>query len=364
MAQAGLSVTLADAMPSPARKFLMAGKSGLNLTKDEGEAAFRAAYGTGPVLPMIDAFGPVDVMAWAEDLGQALFTGSSGRVFPRAMKASPLLRAWLTRLDGLGVTLQRRWRWTGAPGEAVFDTPEGTVTLNPDVVVMALGGGSWARLGSDGVWADRMGDRVAPFQPSNMGLLVDWSDKMQDHAGEPVKPLRLRAGDVDVAGEIVVTQRGLEGGGLYAVSRAVREGAALTLDLLPDLSVEAVRARLARKRGKASLSTHLRKTLGLPAVKRALMYEFGRPLPDDLAPLLKALPVAHNGPPPIDEAISTAGGLRFGALTGGLMLRDVPGWYACGEMLDWDAPTGGYLLTACLATGRWAGRYAAERALR
>ncbi|KNG93560.1 TIGR03862 family flavoprotein [Pseudaestuariivita atlantica] len=364
MAGAGLAVTVADAMPSPARKFLMAGKSGLNLTKDESGDAVLAAYHGAGVTPMVAQFGPIEVMEWAEDLGQALFVGSSGRVFPKAMKASPLLRAWLARLDGMGVVLNRRWRWIGAPGEALFDTPEGEVRLERDVVVMALGGASWARLGSDGKWAARMGDRVAPFQPSNMGLLVDWSDKMAEHAGTPVKPLRLSAGDVSLPGEIVITARGIEGGGLYAVSRPVREGATLTLDLMPDLSVDAVRARLARKRGKASLSTHLRKTLGLPAVKRALMYEFGRPLPDELAPLLKALPVAHKGPPPMDEAISTAGGLRFDALTGGLMLRDVPGWYACGEMLDWEAPTGGYLLTACLATGRWAGRHAAARALR
>ncbi|MGR3502665.1 TIGR03862 family flavoprotein [Pseudaestuariivita sp.] len=359
LAGEGFAVTVADAMPSPARKFLMAGKSGLNLTKDESLEACLAAYPDPEVRPMVQAFGPVEVMHWAEELDQPLFTGSSGRVFPRAMKASPLLRAWLARLDTLGVRLQRRWRWMGLPGEALFETPDGQVRLQPTVTVLALGGASWKRLGSDGAWTERFPDDAAPFQPANMGLCLGWSDKMAEHVGVPVKPLALQAGDVRDTGEVVITQSGLEGGGVYAVSRAVREGAALTLDLLPDLSEGAIRQRLARKRGKASLSTHLRKTLNLPAVKRSLLYEFGRPLPDDLAPLLKALPVRHDGFPDIDGAISTAGGLRFDALTPGLMLKDQPGWFACGEMLDWEAPTGGYLITACLATGRWAARHAA-----
>lgn len=363
MARGGLSVTVAEAKPSPARKFLMAGKSGLNLTKEEPFEAFIAAYGeAAPHLrPMLEAFGPQDVVGWAEGLGQEMFTGTTGRVFPRAMKASPLLRAWLARLDGLGVTLQRRWRWTGWTDSALsFETPEGRTELQPEVTILACGGASWARLGSDGAWAEHVPKSVlSPFQPANMGFRVNWSDHMARHFGQPVKGVALRAGDLTSRGEFVLSMRGIEGGGVYAVSKPVREGAELTLDLVPELSPEAVRQRLARPRGKASLSNHLRKVLRLNPVKQALLMEFGRPLPDDLAPLLKALPLRHAGPRPMDEAISTAGGLRFEALDANLMLRDRPGTFAAGEMLDWEAPTGGYLLTACLATGRWAGRAAA-----
>lgn len=363
MARGGLSVTVAEAKPSPARKFLMAGKSGLNLTKEEPFEAFIAAYGeAAPHLrPMLEAFGPQDVVGWAEGLGQEMFTGTSGRVFPRAMKASPLLRAWLARLDGLGVTLQRRWRWSGWTDNALsFETPEGRTGLQPQVTILACGGASWARLGSDGAWAEHVSQSVlSPFQPANMGFRVNWSDHMARHFGQPVKGVALRAGDLTSRGEFVLSMRGIEGGGVYAVSKPVREGAELTLDLVPELSPEAVRQRLARPRGKASLSNHLRKVLRLNPVKQALLMEFGRPLPDDLAPLLKALPLRHAGPRPMDEAISTAGGLRFEALAANLMLNDRPGTFAAGEMLDWEAPTGGYLLTACLATGRWAGRAAA-----
>lgn len=362
LARAGLSVTLAEAKPSPARKFLMAGKSGLNLTKAEEFRRFLAQYGdAAPRLrPMLEAFGPNEVQHWAEVLGQPLFTGSTGRVFPKAMKASPLLRAWLAELEGMGVILHRHWRWTGWDGAALlFDTPEGPRTLCPDVTVLACGGASWARLGSDGAWAAHLPGLTAPFQPANMGFAVAWSAPMRRHFGQPVKGIALHAGDSRSRGEIVLSERGIEGGGLYAVSRAMREGAPLTLDLLPDWSEEAIRARLARPRGKASMGTHLRKALRLDPVKQALLMEFARPLPDDPAPLLKALPIQHAGPRPMDEAISTAGGLRFDALDDGLMLRDRPGVFAAGEMLDWEAPTGGYLLTACLATGRWAGRAAA-----
>ncbi|MCI2400173.1 TIGR03862 family flavoprotein [Aliiroseovarius subalbicans] len=364
LAQAGVAVTMIEAKPSPARKFLMAGKSGLNLTKDEPLEAFLNHFGDAEHMRDIVAeFGPGAVQAWARNLGQPVFTGSSGRVFPDVMKASPLLRAWLARLDGLGVTLRTRWRWTGWDGAALsFDTPEGMRFETPDVVVLALGGASWARLGSDGHWADLLaanGVALTPFQPANVGLSVDWSDHMARHFGAPVKAVRVRAGEVSVRGEFVVSARGLEGSAIYAVSRPVREGAALCLDLCPDLSLEQVRARLAKPRGKASMANHLRKALRLDPVRIALLNEFGRPLPDDLAPLLKALPVRHAGLRPMDEAISTAGGVRFDAVDPGLMLNAVPGVFVCGEMLDWEAPTGGYLITGCLATGRHAGRAAA-----
>jgi uncharacterized flavoprotein (TIGR03862 family) len=363
LAQAGHKVSVAEAKPSPARKFLMAGKSGLNLTKDEAFEGVLAAYGdAGPALrPMLEAFGPQDVMAWAEGLGQPLFTGSTGRVFPEAMKASPLLRAWMARLEGQGVRLNCRWRWAGWDGDSVLmDTPEGRQGLTPDVTVLACGGASWARLGSDGAWAAHLPRDVAPFKPANMGFQLAWSEHMRRYFGTPVKGVALHAGKALSRGEVVISQRGIEGGGIYSVSQAMREGAPLVLDLLPDLDLATVRQRLARPRRKDSLKNHLRKALKLDPVKQALVMEFARPLPEDLAPVLKALPIAHQGPRPMDEAISTAGGLRFEALDKSLMLRDRPGTFAAGEMLDWEAPTGGYLLTACLATGLWAGRHAAE----
>lgn len=364
LARAGLSVVVAEAKPSPARKFLMAGKSGLNLTKDEPLEAFLTQYGDRPQLrDIVAGFGPDAVQDWARELGQAVFTGSSGRVFPEVMKASPLLRAWLGRLERLGVTLKTRWRWTGWEGDALrFETPEGAVTQRPDVTILALGGASWARLGSDGSWAKWLTERgvaLAPFKPANAGLVVDWSDHMSRHFGAPVKAASLRAGARVLRGEFVISTRGLEGSAIYAVCADVRDGAGLTLDLCPDLSADEIRARLA-KRGKASLANHLRKALKLDPARLGLLNEFGRPFPDDLAGLLKALPVRHAGLRPMDEAISTAGGVCFETLDGGLMLRDLPGVFACGEMLDWEAPTGGYLLTACLATGRYAGRAAAR----
>ena len=363
LARGGCRVTVAEARPSPARKLLMAGKSGLNLTKDEPFETFLAAYGpdAAHLHPMLAAFGPAEVMDWARALGQEVFTGSSGRVFPVAMKASPLLRAWLRRLEGLGVTLRTRWRWTGGAG---FDTPDGPVTLAPAVTVLACGGASWARLGSDGAWATHLpaGD-LSPFRPANMGFLIAWSDRMARHFGAPVKNVVLRAGGTTVRAEFTLSSRGIEGGGIYAVSREMRDGAHLTLDLLPDLDADEIHTRLARRRSKESLGNALRKYLKLDPAKQALLMEFARPLPADPAALIKALPVPHLGPRPMDEAISTAGGLCFDALDEGLMLRHRPGTFACGEMLDWEAPTGGYLLTACLATGRWAGRHAAERVI-
>jgi uncharacterized flavoprotein (TIGR03862 family) len=314
---------------------------------------------------MLWAFGPAEVQDWARELGQEVFTGSSGRVFPVAMKASPLLRAWMGRLGGLGVDLRLRHRWAGwGDGGLRFETPAGGVVLRPGVTVLALGGASWARLGSDGAWAplvEARGVAVAPFAPANAGLRVDWSAPMARHFGAPVKSVALCAGAARVRAECVVSARGLEGGGIYAVSRAMREGAALALDLAPDRSEAALAARLSAPRGTESLGNHLRKRLGLDPVKLGLLMEFGRPLPEGqaLARLVKALPVRHAGLRPMDEAISTAGGVRWEAVDDGLMLRALPGVFVAGEMLDWEAPTGGYLLTGCLATGRWAGRAAA-----
>lgn len=360
---AGLPVVVAEAKPSVARKFLMAGKSGLNLTKDEPCVPFLKNFAEAALhlRPMLEAFGPQDAIAWAEALGQEMFTGSTGRVFPKVMKASPLLRNWLAQLATQGVEIRTRHRWVDLQDGYVFETPLGLVTLRPEVVVLACGGASWARLGSDGAWAGVAGLPVAPFQPANMGFEIDWSTHVAKHFGAPVKSVALVAGDQRVRGEFVISESGIEGGGVYAVSKALREGAELTLDLVPDLSLDAVRVRLAKPRGKASLSNYLRKTLKLDAVKQALLMEFGRPLPDDLATVLKRLPVGLKGPKPMDQAISTAGGLPFEALDDALMVKDRPGVFAAGEMLDWEAPTGGYLLTGCLATGRWAGLSAAKR---
>ena len=363
LSRAGHRVLLAEAMPSAGRKFLMAGKSGLNLTKSEEIEPFIGHYaGSLPELAAaVRSFGPEEISAWAEGLGQELFTGSTGRVFPKVMKASPLLRAWLGRLAERGVDLRTRWRWTGWEGDAlVFDTPEGAVRVAADVTVLALGGASWRRLGSDGAWRDTLlhdGHAVAAFRPANVGFRVVWSDHMHRYAGQPVKGTRLTSGDLTSRGEWVVTQSGMEGGGVYEVSRAVRDGSPLFVDLVPDLSAGNVESRLARPRGKASLSNHLRKALGLSPVARGLLMEWGRPLPDDparLAALIKALPARLDGPLDMDGAISTAGGVSGEALNV-WMLRGRPGTFVAGEMLDWEAPTGGYLLTACLATGRAAG---------
>ena len=359
LAIAGLSVLVADAMPSVGRKFLMAGKSGLNITKAEPEADFIKVY---PALmaDAIAAFGPKEVMAWTTELGQPMFTGSTGRVFPKAMKASPWLCAWVARLGGMGVTFRTRWHWDGwDSGALVFNTPDGPVNILPKVTVLALGGASWARLGSDGKWAGHLLPDVTPFEPANMGFAVSWSDHMAPHLGKPVKAVALTAGAQTTRGEIVLSKRGIEGGGIYMVSRAMREGDQLHIDLMPDWSLARVRQALAKPRGKSSLTNHLRKVLRFDGVQMALLSEFGRPFPDDLAGLIKALPVRHGGPRPIDEAISTGGGVRFSALTKDLMLKSHPGVFCAGEMLDWEAPTGGYLITGCLATGLMAGRAAA-----
>jgi uncharacterized flavoprotein (TIGR03862 family) len=364
LAAAGRRVLIAEAKPSPARKFLMAGKSGLNITHAGPD--FLTAYPDRWIAPLVSAFGPDAVQNWCRGLGQDLFTGSSDRVFPVAMKASPLLRAWLSRLGTQGVELRTRWRWNGFEDDGfVFEIPEGQTVLNPAVAVLALGGASWARLGSDAAWVPWLATRgvqIAPFQPANMGFKVAWSPHMARFFGQPVKgaALRLSSGERE-RGEFVVSSKGLEGGGLYAVSRALRQGATLRLDLFPDLTVADVAAKLAKARRGDTVAARLRK-LGLAPVTAALVQEWGRPLPDDLAGLLKALPVPLAGPRPLDEAISAAGGVTQAAVTDSLELRALPGVFACGEMLDWEAPTGGYLLTACLATGLAAGQAAARSA--
>lgn len=365
----GHKVLLAEAKPSIGRKFLMAGKSGLNLTKVEERETFMAAYGEAAAVleRMLDAFGPDAVQEWAQGLGQPVFTGSTGRVFPEVMKASPLLRAWLRELTESGVETYTRWRWAGwDEGLALFETPDGQVRVRAKATVLAMGGASWKRLGSDGLWADVLAEKgvnLEPFAPANAGICVDWSPHMAPYMGQPLKNVAIRAGAFASRGEAVISGRGLEGGGIYSVSRGVREGGALTIDLLPDQSFEDVAESLSRPRGKASVSNHLRKRLKLSPVQIALLNEFARPFPDEpmeFASRIKAVPVRHGGLRPMDEAISTAGGVAWQALDDTLMLRELPGVFCAGEMIDWEAPTGGYLLTACLATGRWVGRAASD----
>jgi len=369
LADQGRDVLVIEGKATVGRKLLMAGKSGLNLTKDEPFERFITRYDEAAhwLEPILGAFTNQDVQDWTRALDQEVFTGSSGRVFLRSMKASPLLRAWLGRLDAKSVRFQTRWRWTGWQGDALaFETPDGAKTLTPKVLVLALGGASWPRLGSDGVWREILADKgveIGPFKPANMGFDVNWSSHMARFFGHPVKPAALSVGAQTERGEFVITKNGLEGGGIYAVSKAVRQGGQLVLDLMPDLPQSAITARLERPQGKTSLANHLRKTCRLDPVRIALLQEFARPLPNnavDLAALIKRLPVPLKSARPVTEAISTAGGVARAALDETLMLSALPGVFCAGEMLDWEAPTGGYLLTACLATGRVAGLGAAK----
>ena len=369
LAGQGARVVLAEAMPTPARKFLMAGKSGLNLTKDEPRDVFAARFsGALPRTPgylYMEEFGPAEVMDWARELGIELFSGSTGRVFPVGMKASPLLRGWLGRLDGLGVDLRRRWRWTGFEGDGWrFDTPEGVRVLRMDATVLALGGASWPELGSDAAWVPWLAARgvdIAPFRPANMGFRVNWSAQMARHCGQAVKGVALSAGDLVSRGEWVVTAQGIEGGGIYEVASVLRDGAEAYLDLAPDLSGEELARRFAQAPAKLSVGNRLRRVLGDP-LRAALLMEWGQPLPAEperLAMRAKGLRLRPEGPLGIARAISSAGGIAAESLTGALELRAMPGVFAAGEMLDWEAPTGGYLLTGCLASGRKAGQGAA-----
>jgi uncharacterized flavoprotein (TIGR03862 family) len=361
----GHRVTVTEAMPTFGRKFLMAGKSGLNLTKNEPLEACLEAYGKDAkhLAPTIRAFGPEQVITWAEGLGQAVFTGSSGRVFPKVMKASPLLRAWLARLETAGVTLNTRHKWTGlGDGKALFQTPQGQVAIAYDRLILALGGASWPRLGSNGAWGDILAGLGVPlelFQPSNAALRVAWSVHLHPHFGKPLKAIELRAGDTQGRGEVILSQEGIEGGGIYPFSPAIRDGHPLVMNLAPDRSFADIVKALSRPKGKASLANHLRKSLGLTPEKIALLNEFARPLPSEpeaLAKIIQALPIKHKGLAPLDRAISSVGGVPWEALNDDLSLKSHPNIHCIGEMVDWDAPTGGYLLTACLAMGRWAGK--------
>nr|WP_255528912.1 TIGR03862 family flavoprotein [Roseomonas rosulenta] len=372
-AEAGAAVTVLDHMPSPARKLLIAGRGGLNLTHSEPLERFLDRYGPARdrIAPFIRAFPPEALIAWCEALGQPTFVGSSGRVFPHAMKASPLLRAWLARLAAQGVVLRTRHRWVGfgPDGALRFAAPEGERLERPDACVLALGGASWPRLGSDGGWTALLPDvAIAPLRPANMGFAVAWSEHLRTRfAGTPLKRIALRFGDAGTRGEAMITVQGIEGGAVYALSAPLREAiaaegsATLHIDLRPDIDRDALARRLGTRPAAVTLSNHLRRTGGLAPVAIALVQEAlhaGAPR-DDLAALVKALPVTLTAPFPIARAISSAGGIAWSELDERLMLRRHPGIFACGEMLDWEAPTGGYLLQACFATGRAAGRAAA-----
>jgi uncharacterized flavoprotein (TIGR03862 family) len=379
---AGARVDIYDAMPSVGRKFLMAGKGGLNLTHSEPPEAFLSRYGArrAHLAPLLAGFGPDALRAWARGLGVETFVGSSGRVFPSGMKAAPLLRAWRHRLRAAGVRFHMRNRWSGwDEDEALrFATPQGERAVRADAVVLALGGGSWARLGSTGAWVPLLlarGVRVAPLRPANCGFDVGWSEHFRArYAGQPVKPVVLAHRGPDGVesrqqGEFMVTATGIEGGLIYALSARLRDeieaqGAALLrLDLAPGRDLARLVQELSRGRGSSSMANHLRRRAGIEGVKAGLVREllpaadFADPV--RLAAAIKALPLRLIAPRPLDEAISSAGGVAFDDLDEQLMIRALPGVFCAGEMLDWEAPTGGYLLTACFASGRAAGAGAA-----
>lgn len=383
LAGQGVSVQLFDAMPSVGRKFLLAGRGGLNLTHAEPMEPFVSRYGAraDSIAPLLAAFGPQALRDWAHGLGITTFVGSSGRVFPAEMKAAPLLRAWLQRLRAAGVGLHGRHRWLGwtAEGRLRFATPNGEQLWQADAVVLALGGGSWARLGSDGAWVPLLAQRgvaVQTLKPANCGFEAGWSPHFAEHyAGQPLKTLVLSLTDVQGqilrrAGECMLTASGIEGSLIYALAAPIRDvlaaqgEAILYLDLLPDRPADVVAAEVARPRGARSLATHLRSRLNLHGAKMGLLREClpaeAMHDPARLAAAIKHLPVRLHATRPMDEAISTAGGVAFEALNAQLMLHALPGVFCAGEMLDWEAPTGGYLLTACFASGRVAGQGALD----
>lgn len=373
LSAAGLAVTIIERMPSPARKLLMAGRGGLNLTHGEEMPAFLSRYREAEtqLAPAIAAFDPAALRAWCAELGIETFIGSSGRVFPTAMKASPLVRALLGRLAARGVQLNTRWSWTGlersteAPARwrLSFETPEGTKDIEADAVLLALGGASWPRLGSDGGWVpmlERHGVTVTPLTPANAGVLVDWSELLKTRfAGTPLKRIAASVSGKRVAGEAMITASGLEGGAVYALSAELRAAfeengtAELLLDLRPDLGEADLAARLARPRGKQSLSNHLRKVAGLPPSAIALLWETGERTSDplELARRIKGLALTATGFSGMDRAISTAGGIAWGEIDADFGLHKLPGVHVAGEMIDWEAPTGGYLLQASFASG-------------
>lgn len=373
----GYRIHVFDAMPSFGRKFLMAGKSGLNITHSEHAAQFNARYldRDQRLIDAVSEFGADAIASWMTGLGIELHEGPTGRVFPKMMKASPLLRAWLQRLKNGGVMFHARHRWEGwgDGGDLLFDTPEGDMVFEAEATILALGGASWRRLGSDGAWAQILsgaGIEILPFQPSNCGFLVSWSEHLKSRfAGQPIKSCAL---SVDSGGEtfrsrgeFVLTERGVESGGVYLLSAALRNEllaggvATLIVDLVPDISLAELTTKLSRPRKKQSLSNHMRKAAGLPPEKLALVYEFATKdqlnNPHKLAAFIKAVPIPITATAPIDEAISTAGGVPWSALDESFMLKQQPGTFCAGEMVAWDAPTGGYLITACMATGRAAG---------
>jgi hypothetical protein len=381
LAQAGVAVTLYERMPRAARKLLLAGRGGLNLTHSEPLEIFMSRYREAEprLRKAIEAFPPAAMRAWTEELGQETFVGSSGRVFPRAMKTSPLLRAWMQRLaragqdSGPGVTFAFGHRWTGwdDAGRLTFETAEGAKVAEAECVILALGGASWPRLGADGAWVapiEAAGVKVVPLAPANSGVRVAWSEIVRARlAGQPLKRIALTLGAETVRGEAMISADGLEGGAVYALSAPIRNelaakgSATLEIDLRPDETAEALLQRLLGKpRGKQSFATYLRKTLNLDPPSIGLLQEAshaaGTPLgglsPDAVAARIKAVPVAVIGMAPIDRAISTAGGICFDEVDETFMLRQRPGTFVAGEMLDWEAPTGGYLLQACFATGR------------
>ena len=386
LSAAGAQVDVYDAMPSLGRKFLMAGKGGLNITHSEPWEAFVARYGARHAVmeKYLTRFTPADLRAWVHALGVETFVGTSGRVFPKEMKAAPLLRAWLRRLRAAGVQVHVRHRWVGwdanAPTHLTFDAPNGPVHAQADVVVLALGGASWPQLGSDGAWAPLMTARgipMAPFQASNCGFDVNWSDFLRTrYAGHPIKPVVASVtvpgqAPLQRQGEFVLTEHGLEGGLIYALSAPLRDtlaatgSATLQLDLAPGRPLAQLIEVLKKPRGRLSLPNFLRKYAGLDGVKVALLHEAFTPealnTPDRLAQAIKAVPIPLARPRPMAEAISTAGGVPFDALTKTLMLNAAPGVFCTGEMLDWDAPTGGSLMTACMARGKAAGEGAVAR---
>jgi uncharacterized flavoprotein (TIGR03862 family) len=380
LSHAGVKVALYDAMPSVGRKFLMAGKGGLNISHAEDFEIFLARYAERRAYlePMLTQFPPDTLRTWVQNLGIDTFVGSSGRIFPTDMKAAPLLRAWLQRLRRAGVVFHVRHRWLGWIDDdntrLRFATPEGEQLVKADAVVLALGGGSWARLGSTGAWVQVLQQRgvaVAPLKPANCGFDVGWSDYFASRfAGLPLKSVTLSFSDANglrfcQRGDLVMTNTGIEGGLCYAASALLRDQCAATgsaviyLDLSPDKDVPSLIASLARPRGKDSMANHLRKRLGITGVKGGLLREIITETafndPATLAATIKALPIKLRAPRPLDEAISSAGGVLFEAMDDHLMLHALSGVFCAGEMLDWEAPTGGYLLTACFASGRAAG---------
>jgi uncharacterized flavoprotein (TIGR03862 family) len=377
-ARGGADVTVYDAMPSVGRKLLMAGRGGLNLTHSEALPAFLARYGEAmpQLAAAIDAFPPNALREWSEELGQPTFVGSSGRVFPKGFKASPLLRAWLRRLDSIGVQFRLHHRWTGwdDDGRLSFQTPDGKRVVETRATVLALGGASWPRLGSDGRWVETLaakGVAISPLRSANCGFTVAWSDIFRDRfEGHPLKGIALSFGPHSVRGEAMITRTGLEGGAIYALSAELREAIAgsgqaiLHIALRPDLEMQGLMAQLSRPRGRQSLSNFLRKAVHLSPAAIGLLQEAaiasGVPLSSlstaSLAGLINAVPIKLEGPAPIARAISTAGGIAFDEIDTDYMIRRLPGVFAAGEMLDWEAPTGGYLLQASFATGAAAGR--------